>query len=142
MIEAVCQSRGAPLRRLDSDFRYVYEPGHVSATETRLPRVQVTTWRRTWPQLQLNLLGQHQAANAAVALACVEILTEAGWHLPEAAVAAGLATVTWPARLEVVGRSPLTILDWRPQCGVRRRGRRNLADNLPSLSACAALCRQ
>jgi dihydrofolate synthase/folylpolyglutamate synthase len=96
---------------LDSDFRYAYVPGHVSAAGTSLPRVQVTTWRRSWPQLRLNLLGQHQAANAAVALACVEILVEAGWHLPEAAVAEGLATVTWPARLEVVRRSPLTILD-------------------------------
>jgi dihydrofolate synthase/folylpolyglutamate synthase len=111
VIEAVCQSRGAPLRRLEDDFRYVYEPGQVTASSLRLPQVQVTTWRRTWPTMPLNLLGRHQAANAAVALACVEVLVEAGWHLPERAVAEGLATVTWPARFEVIARNPLTILD-------------------------------
>jgi dihydrofolate synthase/folylpolyglutamate synthase len=111
VIEEAARRRGAPLRRLDTDFRYAYEPGRVSATGKILPRVQVTTWRRTWPALALNLLGEHQAANAAVALACIEILVEAGWRVSEAAVTAGLATVTWPARLEVVGRRPLTVLD-------------------------------
>jgi dihydrofolate synthase / folylpolyglutamate synthase len=111
VIETVCHDRGAPLRRLDADFRYAYQPGRVSPTGTILPRVQITTWRRTWPSLALNLFGEHQAANAAVALACIEILVEAGWQVSESAVTAGLATVTWPARLEVVGLRPLTVLD-------------------------------
>ncbi len=59
----------------------------------------------------MNLLGDHQAANAAVAVACVEELQAKGWRLPDAAVAAGLAEVSWPARLEVVGRRPLIVLD-------------------------------
>jgi dihydrofolate synthase/folylpolyglutamate synthase len=39
------------------------------------------------------------------------MLQAAGWRLPDAAVAAGLAEVSWPARLEVVGRRPLVVLD-------------------------------
>jgi dihydrofolate synthase/folylpolyglutamate synthase len=111
VIEQVCRERRAPLAQLGVDFRYRYEPGWVDAERTRRPRVEVMTRRRRWPALELNLLGEHQAANAAVAVACVELLREQGWHLPDAAVAAGLAEVAWPARLEVVGRRPLFVLD-------------------------------
>ena len=111
VIERTCRERRAPLRQLGVDFRYHYVPGHVTATETRRSRLRVVTDRRHWPELELNLLGDHQAANAAVALACVEQLQSEGWHLPDAAVAAGLAEVAWPARLEVVGRRPLVVLD-------------------------------
>jgi dihydrofolate synthase/folylpolyglutamate synthase len=71
----------------------------------------VRTRERVWPWLEVNLLGDHQAANAAVAVATVEVLRGQGWHLPDAAVAAGLAGVNWPARMEVVGRRPLVVLD-------------------------------
>jgi dihydrofolate synthase/folylpolyglutamate synthase len=57
------------------------------------------------------LLGEHQAANAAVAVACVERMREQGWDIPDTAVASGLANVAWPARLEVVGRRPIVVLD-------------------------------
>jgi dihydrofolate synthase/folylpolyglutamate synthase len=111
VIERVCRERGAPLCQLGIDFHYRYEPGRVTAESVRRPRVEVTTRRRTWPVLELGLLGEHQAANAAVALACVEHLQARGWHVGDAAVAAGLAGVDWLARLEVVGRRPLVVLD-------------------------------
>jgi dihydrofolate synthase / folylpolyglutamate synthase len=93
------------------DFHYAYQPGQVTADGVCRARVQVTTGRGRWPWLDLNLLGEHQAANAAVALAAVEELRAQGWHLPDAAVAAGLATVRWPARMEAIGRRPLVVLD-------------------------------
>ncbi len=111
VIESICRERHAPLRQLGVDFRYRYEPGQVTADHLRWPRVQIVTWRRTWPLLEVGLLGEHQAANAAVAVACVEELRQRGWHLPDRAVAAGLAHVSWPARLEVLGRRPLVVLD-------------------------------
>lgn len=111
VIERVCHERGVPLRQLDVDFRYRYEPGYVSGVETRPPHVELTTATRRWPALTLNLLGEHQAANAAVVVAILEVLREQGWHLPDAAVAAGLARVTWPARMEVVGCRPAVVLD-------------------------------
>jgi dihydrofolate synthase/folylpolyglutamate synthase len=111
VIEDVCRRRGAALRQLGGDFRFSYQPGQVTATTVRKARVSVTTWRRRWPELELNLLGEHQAANAAVAVACVEVLRERGWTIPDAAVAAGLAGVSWPARMEVRPGPPLTVLD-------------------------------
>jgi dihydrofolate synthase/folylpolyglutamate synthase len=111
VIERTCRECRAPLRQLGVDFHYDYVPGHVTADDGPRPRMRVTTTQRRWPEFELNLLGEHQAANAAVAVACVEELRAEGWHLPDEAVAAGLAGVNWPARLEVVGRRPLVVLD-------------------------------
>ena len=61
--------------------------------------------------MEVELLGEHQAANAAVAVACIEQLRAAGWRISDEAVAAGLANVRWPARLEVLGYRPLVVLD-------------------------------
>ena len=111
VIERICRERAAPLLQLGVDFHYRYESGKITAQVTQPARVQVTTARRRWPTLEVNLLGEHQAANAAVVVACVEVLREQGWHLPDAAVAQGLREVIWQARLEVVQRRPLVVLD-------------------------------
>ena len=110
VIERICAERGSPLRQLGIDFQCASEPGLVTADGVRRLQVQVES-RCIWPALEVNLLGEHQAANAAVALAAVEELRAQGWHLPDTAVKAGLAEVTWPARLELVGRRPLVVLD-------------------------------
>src|SRR5262249_4044790 len=77
----------------------------------RRPRVRVHSARRAWPEMEVNLLGNHQAANAALAVACVERLADLGWRLPDAAGSEGLASVGWPARLPGLGRRPLVGLD-------------------------------
>jgi dihydrofolate synthase/folylpolyglutamate synthase len=71
----------------------------------------IRTWRRDWPSLRLGLIGAHQAHNAALAVAAVEVLEELGCPVGEAAVRAGLAQVRWPARLEILGRRPVAVLD-------------------------------
>jgi dihydrofolate synthase/folylpolyglutamate synthase len=117
VIERVCRERRAPLWQLGLDFRYEYEPGSVTADRVTPPRVRVHS-----PQyglddppaalpLKLALLGEHQAENAAVAATVVDRLRAAGLRIPMAAVCAGLAQVQWPARLEVIGRRPLVVLD-------------------------------
>ncbi len=111
VIEAVCRERRAPLRELGADFRYEYTPGRVTRDDFRRPRVRVRTARRAWPEMELGLLGDHQAANAALVVSCVEALHAEGWHVPDAAVAAGLADVSWPARMEVLRRRPFVVLD-------------------------------
>jgi dihydrofolate synthase/folylpolyglutamate synthase len=118
VIEQICRERQAPLRQLNVDFRYRYWPGQVRESNgkqalafSRRPRVQITTRRRAWPCMELSLLGEHQAANAAVAVASIEILLEKGWHISDEAVKAGLASVNWPARLEVVAHQPTIVLD-------------------------------
>lgn len=118
VISQIAHERGVPLRQLGHDFTFDYRPARYQAGSTRdasayLPRpeVQITTWKNKWPWLELSLLGSHQAANAAVALATIEVLREQDWTISDGAVASALATVSWPARLELLGRSPWILLD-------------------------------
>ena len=108
IIAEVAHERQAPLRQLNRDFRYrhesarIRESGSAEVTERRAS-VQVTTWNREWPWMDLHLMGEHQAANASVVLATVEILSERGWQIDDASVVAGLGR-RWPF-VEIVGRS-------------------------------------
>ena len=66
----------------------------------------------TYEDLFLPLHGEHQAHNAAVALAAVEAFLGGGaGRLDDDAVRAGFAEVTSPGRLEVVRRSPTVLVD-------------------------------
>jgi dihydrofolate synthase/folylpolyglutamate synthase len=88
------------------------------------PAVLVHTTHRQWAGMSLNLIGPHQAANAAVAVAVVERLREHKVVIPASAVAEGLGTVEWPARVEVLGHRPTVVLD--------------CAHNLPSVQSLLA----
>ena len=61
----------------------------------------------------IGLLGEHQLKNAAVALEAARLL-----GIPEPAAAEGLARAVWPARFELVSRSPCFVVDGghNPQC--------------------------
>jgi dihydrofolate synthase / folylpolyglutamate synthase len=116
VIEGICRARKAPLLQLGADFDYAYEAGKVDPEPAArifcVPsQVHVTVQGKHFPTMELGLLGNHQAANAAVAVACVEQLRRKGWQVPDEAVAWGLANVKWPARLEIVQRRPITVLD-------------------------------
>ena len=60
-------------------------------------------------QHALQLKGDHQRVNAAVALATVKVLAGA-IPVAEAAAAQGLATVNWPARFQTIRRGAQTIV--------------------------------
>ena len=60
---------------------------------------------------RLPLLGDFQCANAAVAVTAVETLAAAGHSIPNDAIVAGLSTVQWPARLEVLSQNPVIVAD-------------------------------
>ncbi len=128
VIEQTCRRRRSRLHELGVDVHYRYEPGRVTAEGDRPPRVQVSTRRHLWPEMELGLLGEHQAANAALVVACVEELRAQGLGIADRAVAAGLAGVTWPARLEVLARRPLVVLD----CAHNVASAQALADTLHS----------
>jgi dihydrofolate synthase/folylpolyglutamate synthase len=63
--------------------------------------------------LRLPLLGPHQAQNAAVALAGLDVLAEVHPHLNVRAedVARGFDGLEWPARVEVCGERPWLVID-------------------------------
>jgi folylpolyglutamate synthase/dihydrofolate synthase len=82
-------------------------------------RLELRGLRGDYHEIFLPLFGAHQAGNAACALAAVEAFSGAGDDdvtgdpvpLDETWVREAFASVTSPGRLEVVRRSPLTIVD-------------------------------
>jgi dihydrofolate synthase/folylpolyglutamate synthase len=62
-------------------------------------------------RLFLPLWGQHQPANAALAVRAAELLKEKGWKIEERHIRQGLAETQWAGRLELVGTNPLVVLD-------------------------------
>jgi dihydrofolate synthase/folylpolyglutamate synthase len=110
VIERICRERGAPLRQVERDYRFEHEPAKIDDESDQPARLRVHT-DQEWPEMEVGLAGAHQAANAALAVAAVEELHKQGVPVNDQAVALGLAQVHWPARLEVLGRQPLVLLD-------------------------------
>ncbi len=83
-----------------------------------------------YDDLYVPLHGRHQAANAAVAVAAVEELF--GRALPPKAVRDGLAGTRVPARVEVVGRAPLVVLDGAHNPQATDALARTLSEEMPA----------
>jgi dihydrofolate synthase/folylpolyglutamate synthase len=66
---------------------------------------------KTYDDVSLNLDGDHQLSNAALALCAVEALSPAGFVAAPGHVRDALGTVKWQGRLETVRQQPLVILD-------------------------------
>ncbi len=107
VVAAACEEAGVPLRRADFS--------QLTSIAADLDGQRFSYRGQTY---DLALLGAHQLRNAAVVLEAVEALRSRGWRVGDDAVADGLRHVRWPARLEVLGRSPLFLLDGghNPQC--------------------------
>jgi dihydrofolate synthase/folylpolyglutamate synthase len=115
VIVAAAREQGSRLLELGADFDFVYHPPHGLESADACGTIDfVDRAPNGWGQLfgvKLGLIGAHQGANAAVALAALGELRRQGWRLPLAAVTRGLAETRWPARLEIVGRRPTIVLD-------------------------------
>lgn len=115
VIQAAAHAAGSRLVQLGREFDYEYiAPIDCQQRDVRARfdyRFGDDGDARRWSAIELNLLGRHQAANAAVALAALEQLRVHGFKVGETAVREGLGRVRWPARVEVVGRRPAIVLD-------------------------------
>ncbi len=127
-IEQACIAAGSPLRQLGVDFDFDYRAArdvqdHCSQGQIDFRRFEKlgntpSTGRPPirYRDLELRLLGRHQAANAAVALMAVAEFQDRrrpriNAPASEEALRRGLAEVRWPARVEVLSRRPTLILD-------------------------------
>lgn len=89
---------------------------------------QTFNWKEL-KNLRINLLGTYQLKNAAVVLEAVYELKKRGFDIPENAIREGLERAYWPARMEIVRKKPLFIIDGahNPQCAEA------LAENLETM---------
>jgi len=115
VIRRVAGQMGCKLLELGVDFGFRYAPPRALEASPKLGTLDFHSRahgnQETLANLSVGLLGEHQAANAAVALAAVVSLRELGWAIPEQAIRTGLAGVAWPARVELIRRRPAIVLD-------------------------------
>ena len=108
VFEARCRALGVPLHK--ADFDSLHPVSHSLEG-------QVFDWE-SFKTLRLPLLGEHQLHNAAVALTTARVLQKRGWKITDDDIRAGIESVRWPGRFELMRRDPLFIIDGghNPQC--------------------------
>jgi dihydrofolate synthase/folylpolyglutamate synthase len=110
VILATARRRRARLLQVGRDFTAAYEPPPASATPLAAGSVVVDAPPAV-ARYRLGMAGQHQAANAALAVVAARQLAARGVAVDDAAILRGLARARLPARLEVVGQRPLVVVD-------------------------------
>jgi dihydrofolate synthase/folylpolyglutamate synthase len=101
-LDAICRERGARLCRVGKEIRTtIHRDGTFSYRGIR----------RSLERLLCPLAGKHQIVNAALALAAVEQVCDAGFQAGDAAVSEGLKQARWEGRLEILRRSPMLLVD-------------------------------
>ena len=108
VFEARCEALGVPLHK--ADFDSLHPVSHSLEG-------QVFDWE-SFKALRLPLLGEHQLHNAAVALTTARVLQKRGWKITDDDIRAGIESVRWPGRFELMRRNPMFIIDGghNPQC--------------------------
>ncbi|WP_193366580.1 bifunctional folylpolyglutamate synthase/dihydrofolate synthase [Pelagibius marinus] len=95
VLEQHARETGAPLFAYGRDWTFTATPGGF--------RYEDAKGLRKLPKP--GLLGSHQIANAALAVACAAQLGE--FDLSDNAIEAGIARATWPARLQRLTKGPV-----------------------------------
>jgi len=105
-LEDICRQRNSKFILVGKDLRYE----EVFSDDT-MEVFNISGGRGEYRKLQTALLGSHQAINSAVAIGVIEVLKDMGISISVEAIRKGIASATWPGRLEVAGRRPYIVLD-------------------------------
>jgi len=124
VIRAVAKAKGSPLTEV-ALVCHLRRDSYTSEAQTFRLRTPAGGY-----QIKLPLLGKHQLDNAATAVVAVEALAAAGVKLGEEQVKKGLEDVRWPARIEVLKRRPLIVVDSAHTADSARRLRDTLGEYL------------
>ena len=106
VFEAVAADRDAPIDEVGRDIHLKRKDWSINGQTFDL-----TTSSAFYPDLFLPLLGEHQAINAATAIACIEHIRKEGYKVPRTSTYGGLKEVRWAGRMQIVGQSPVILLD-------------------------------
>lgn len=107
VIEAIAGERSAPYIQVGRDFGF--QEGEHSLAGGQI----FTVWPAGGRELTLSipLLGAHQVANTATAYAALQTAAACGLSVPEEALKAGFAKVSWPGRFEILQMQPPVVVD-------------------------------
>ncbi len=110
VIESAARERGAKLRRLGEEVRIANVRLARGATRFDLT-LEAESGTCHFQDLVLGMEGEHQARNAALAVAATLWLGPEDGQPDESAVRAGLARAHMPGRMQVIQTEPLVLLD-------------------------------
>jgi len=100
-----CAELNVPLITVGKDIRWMRLRGDLNGQA-----FQVTGNSGSY-ELIIPLVGDHQLDNASLALGALEALKQRGTKLELRHILKGLRKVRWPARLQVINKSPFVIID-------------------------------
>lgn len=79
--------------------------------------------------LKINIRGEYQIKNAALAVGVAELLSKQGYLVDEKAIREGLQEMKWPGRLELVNQNPRVLLDGAHNLAAIEKLRKELEKN-------------
>ncbi len=115
-VPVITGARGGSLGVIEKKTAELTSPLYVlgrdfSFAKTGDKRLSYRGIAERYDNVPVNLNGDHQLANAALALCAIEVLSRAGFIAREAHVHGALKALTWQGRLEMVRERPLVFLD-------------------------------
>ena len=105
VIKAKCKTQNATLIQAGKDIQCIPISNNLTSQT-----FQVNGLLRKY-RVRLPLLGDFQMENASLAVAAIEILHQQGADITYKDILLGLGRVIWPARMQILGLSPLVIID-------------------------------
>lgn len=107
IIEKEAKTQQSKVYRLGVDFNYsMIKDNHKSLL------LNVDTPNTNYKNMAMPLLGTHQASNASLAVAAVDLLAqEFELDISPEAVINGLADTNFPGRFEIIQQDPIVLLD-------------------------------
>ena len=131
VIKEVAQTNNAPTYCFQEDFvvENIRMDNHKTTFDLLIQRNELSLPNEL-KDLQTNLLGDHQAHNAALAIISFLLYCQKIKLTPDPAkIREGLLKVNWFGRMQIISNNPLTILD----CAHNEEGIENLVKNLRKL---------
>ena len=107
VIRSIAEQLGAPLHQVNRDWHYAADQRSWTGQSFRV-------WRDNGGapvQLSIPLLGHHQIQNACTAYAALQLASERGLPIGVDPIRAGMASVRWEGRFQVLSVDPTVVLD-------------------------------
>ena len=102
VVKEVAEHHNSPVYELGRDFSCKKKKEQVMAYQGL---------SRHFEDIFINLQGDHQFINAAMALCTAEVISPLGFHVSDESIYRGMSRVRWHGRLETVREKPTIILD-------------------------------
>lgn len=103
VVRKTCEERGSELTVVEEEYPY-----ERTSFDSSGQRMWVGEPSR---EFEIPLLGSYQLQNAVTAYAVLDLLRKGEHDVPAEAIRRGFANAKWPARLEVVRKNPMVIID-------------------------------